>query len=350
MEDIAEGFLNELIRRSLIQVVNTFWENVTECRIHDLLRDLAVQKALEVNFFDIYDPRKHSISSLCLRHVIYSHGKRYVSLDLSNLKLRSIMFLDRDLCKIMSLKKFCNVFQHIYVLYLEIGVGTISIVPDVIGSLYHLKFLRLKDTHANYPETTDLRNLRHLVAWYSKPLKHISKLTSLQLLKGISCDQWKDVDLVNLGELRMLDITTSYSLNNIGNLKNLRTLLLGCKRDESFPALEFLSSCQKLYRLWLQGRIKKLPLSNPFPNSITMMVLLGSKLMEDPMPILGMLSNLRNLDICRAYEGKEITCSDNSFSQLEFLRLESLEKLERWHLPTRNWIRLKVLESMTVQS
>ncbi|KAG5569052.1 hypothetical protein H5410_058818 [Solanum commersonii] len=75
MEDIAEGFLNELIRRSLVQMAGAFWEEVTVCRVHDLLRDLAIQKALEVNFFDIYDPKSHSISSLCTRHVIHSQGE-----------------------------------------------------------------------------------------------------------------------------------------------------------------------------------------------------------------------------------------------------------------------------------
>uniref|UniRef100_A0A3Q7G2I6 NB-ARC domain-containing protein n=1 Tax=Solanum lycopersicum TaxID=4081 RepID=A0A3Q7G2I6_SOLLC len=44
MEDAAEGFLNELIRRRLIQVVDTVWEKVTECRVHDLLCHLAIQK------------------------------------------------------------------------------------------------------------------------------------------------------------------------------------------------------------------------------------------------------------------------------------------------------------------
>ncbi|XP_049381174.1 disease resistance protein RPP13-like [Solanum stenotomum] len=47
MEDVAEGYLNELIRRSLIQVVHTFWERVTACRVHDLLHDLAIQEASE---------------------------------------------------------------------------------------------------------------------------------------------------------------------------------------------------------------------------------------------------------------------------------------------------------------
>uniref|UniRef100_M1C8T7 EDNR2GH7 protein n=1 Tax=Solanum tuberosum TaxID=4113 RepID=M1C8T7_SOLTU len=46
MEDVAEGFLNELIRRSLVQVVDTFWEKVTDCRVHDLLRDLAIKKGI----------------------------------------------------------------------------------------------------------------------------------------------------------------------------------------------------------------------------------------------------------------------------------------------------------------
>ncbi|KAH0757054.1 hypothetical protein KY290_020547 [Solanum tuberosum] len=356
MEDVAEGFLNELIRRSLVQVAKTFWEKVTECRVHDLLRDLAIQKALEVNFFDIYDPRSHSISSLCIRHGIHSEGERYLSsLDLSNLKLRSIMFFDPDICNVF---QHIDVFRHLYVLYLDIKG---SVIPEAIGSLYHLKFLRLRgirDLPSSIgnlknlqtlavvnegrsfcqlpPKTVDLINLRHLVARYLEPLERISKLTSLQVLKGVCCDQWKDVDpvdLVNLRELSMHYISDSYSLNNISSLKNLSTLTLSSELNHSspFPSLEFLNSCQKLQKLWLKGRINKLPL---FPNSITMMLLWKSSLTEDPMPILGMLPNLRNLELEEAYEGKEIACSDNSFSQLELLTLNDLYNLERWHLGT----------------
>ncbi|XP_049392159.1 disease resistance protein RPP13-like isoform X5 [Solanum stenotomum] len=358
MEDVAEGFLNELIRRSLVQVANTFWERVTVCRVHDLLHDLAIQKALEVNFFDIYDPRSHSISSLCIRHVIHSEGERYLSLDLSNLKLRSIMFFDPDFRK-MSLINFRSVFQHLYVLYLEMHGGNVSIVPDAIGSLYHLKLLRLRGIRdvpssignlknlqtlvvdvgeytCQLPrETADLINLRHLVAQYSEPLVHISKLTSLQVVDGIHCDQWKNVDpvdLVNLRELSMNDIKKSYSLNNISSLTNLSTLTLFSEEVKSFPSLEFVNSCEKLQKLRLIGRIEKLP--DLFSNSITMMLLSFSVLTDDPMPILGMLPNLRNLNLVRAYEGKDIMCSDNSFSQLEFLHLEYLGKLARWDLGT----------------
>ncbi|KAK6790856.1 hypothetical protein RDI58_009937 [Solanum bulbocastanum] len=195
MEDVAEGFLNELIRRSLIQEVRSFWEKVTVCKVHDLLRDLAVQKAFDIKFFEIYDPKKHSISSLCIRHVIHGHGERYLSLDLSYLKLRSIMFFDPDFRNI-HLTNFSSVFRYIYVLYLDIGG---YVMTDVIGSLYHLKFLSLRgvcnipssisnlknlqtlfvDDHGGFSrlpqKTADLINLRHLVAPYSEPLKSFSQ-------------------------------------------------------------------------------------------------------------------------------------------------------------------------------
>ncbi|KAK3028649.1 hypothetical protein RJ639_037829 [Escallonia herrerae] len=45
MEDVAEDYINQLINRSLIQVAGRCWEKVVTCRVHDLLRDLAVRKA-----------------------------------------------------------------------------------------------------------------------------------------------------------------------------------------------------------------------------------------------------------------------------------------------------------------
>ncbi|KAH0757040.1 hypothetical protein KY290_020533 [Solanum tuberosum] len=77
MEDVAEDFLNELIRRSLVQEAKIFLEKVTKCRVHDLLRDLAIQKASDTNLFDIYHPRKHSKSSSCIRLAIHSQGESF---------------------------------------------------------------------------------------------------------------------------------------------------------------------------------------------------------------------------------------------------------------------------------
>ncbi|MCD7466129.1 triosephosphate isomerase [Datura stramonium] len=74
MEDAAEGCLNELIRRSLMQVENLRWEEVINCRIHDLLRDLAVQKALEKSYSlnNIGNLERHSTLILCCEMMNHS--------------------------------------------------------------------------------------------------------------------------------------------------------------------------------------------------------------------------------------------------------------------------------------
>ncbi|RVW22624.1 putative late blight resistance protein-like R1A-3 [Vitis vinifera] len=53
-EDIAEDYLYELIQRSMIQVADTRDdERVKSCRIHDLLRDLAISEAKEEKLFEV---------------------------------------------------------------------------------------------------------------------------------------------------------------------------------------------------------------------------------------------------------------------------------------------------------
>ncbi|KAM3305043.1 disease resistance protein RPP13 [Capsicum chacoense] len=366
MEDIAENFLHELISRSLIQVAETFFDKILTCRMHDLLRDLAVQKAMEVNLFDIYDPRLNSVTPFRLRHAIHAQTQRYLSLDLSKLKVRSILFFDKEFMNLDNSGKFmtfCTTFPHLYVLDLENIQFDGNELPNAIGNLVHLKLLGLSNTNVfklptsigklkklqtlkaliDYycscqlpPQVAQLTNLRHLVARYEVPLQ-VDKLTNLRTLKYIRCDQWKDTDasgLVNLQELGMEKIRKSYSLKSIGSLKNLTTLFLVCQHGETFPPLEPLSSCENLLRLWLSGGIEELADLNKLPKSITVLVLQSAGLVEDPMPILGKFPNVKHLKLSWAYKGKKITCKGNSFGQLETLQLDNLENLASWHLAT----------------
>ncbi|ESQ37462.1 hypothetical protein EUTSA_v10002770mg, partial [Eutrema salsugineum] len=54
MEDVARDYIEELIGRSLVEAVKRKRGSVNSCRIHDLHRDVAVKKAKEVNFVDLY--------------------------------------------------------------------------------------------------------------------------------------------------------------------------------------------------------------------------------------------------------------------------------------------------------
>ncbi|KAK4720693.1 hypothetical protein R3W88_010926 [Solanum pinnatisectum] len=202
---------------------------------------------------------------------------------------------------------------------------------DDRGFVHKLRFLsqeeswdlfrrKLLDVRAMVPEMESLakdmvekcRGLPLAIVVLSGLLSHKKGLNQWQKVKD---HLWK-----NIKEDKYIEISNilSFSYNDLDG--------------QSFPSLEFINCCEKLQKLWLDGRIEELP--HLFSNSITMMVLWESKLMEDPMPLLGMLPNLRNLELEEAYERKEIMCSDNSFSQLEFLHLDNLEKLERWDLGT----------------
>ncbi|KAK6916624.1 NB-ARC [Dillenia turbinata] len=55
LEETAEDYLHQLIDRSLIQVAKRRASRVTQCRVHDLLRDLAIEKARDLNFLHIFN-------------------------------------------------------------------------------------------------------------------------------------------------------------------------------------------------------------------------------------------------------------------------------------------------------
>ncbi|KAF3341818.1 disease resistance RPP13-like protein 3 [Carex littledalei] len=55
LEETAEGYLEDLVQRSLVQVkYRSSKGSIIYCSIHDLLRDLAIQKAKEDNFLVVY--------------------------------------------------------------------------------------------------------------------------------------------------------------------------------------------------------------------------------------------------------------------------------------------------------
>ncbi|KAL6322732.1 hypothetical protein AAG906_015418 [Vitis piasezkii] len=89
LEDIAEDYLYELIQRSMIQVADARVDGrVKSCRIHDLLRDLAISEAKEEKLFEVdenidVDVPPTSARRLCIHQNISPH--------LQNSNLRSLI-------------------------------------------------------------------------------------------------------------------------------------------------------------------------------------------------------------------------------------------------------------------
>ncbi|XP_078150602.1 disease resistance protein RPP13-like [Carex rostrata] len=68
MEDRAEKCLEELVQRCLIQVTKKSWNGYCKyCSMHDLLRDLAIHKAKEENFFTVFSKAEENVNQLAAR-------------------------------------------------------------------------------------------------------------------------------------------------------------------------------------------------------------------------------------------------------------------------------------------
>ncbi|XP_027153641.1 putative disease resistance protein At1g50180 isoform X2 [Coffea eugenioides] len=63
-ETAAYDDVERLCRRNMVQVAEmTIDERIKSCRVHDLLRDVAIRKAEDENFFQIHDTRDDKISA-----------------------------------------------------------------------------------------------------------------------------------------------------------------------------------------------------------------------------------------------------------------------------------------------
>jgi hypothetical protein len=85
----------------------------------------------------------------------------------------------------------------------------------------------------------------------------------------------------------------------IEKLNSLRSLTMKTEMlsfpDKVVDVEQVVQGCPRLHKLHIEGRINKLPYYQEFPPYLTKLTLWGSRLVEDPMPVLEKLPNLRVL-------------------------------------------------------
>ncbi|KAK0579578.1 hypothetical protein LWI29_028203 [Acer saccharum] len=399
MEEVAKDYINELINRSLIQEERRYWGRTSTCRVHDLLRDLAIDMAKKFNFLYIYDGIKDSnISSVippCPRQAIYCATERFLSLQ-SNSHSRSLFLFGFGDIEFATrgqwLVNMCRTFSYLRVL--DLGVRTSGyehhkifdntsgyehhkIFDKEIAKLIHLKYLgwykRLIDSSLIYnlqrlqtlviydtvrkarlpTEISRLQELRHLIGGFIGDWRlWIDNLTKLQTLRHVGLSIWAQIKTEKLVNLRELWVVGSFSkqevfcFDSIANLKSLRILVVGQKWDKiSFSSLQPLSGCPHLMDLRLNGKLEKLSedIHQVLPN-LECLCLAFSYLEDDPMPLLEKLPKLTVLYLDGGfYEGKKMMSSANGFQWLEILLLEVADETVEWQVEDGAFPRLKGL-------
>ncbi|XP_031274535.1 putative disease resistance RPP13-like protein 3 [Pistacia vera] len=341
MEEVAESYLKQLINRSLVQIEKRCWGRIATCRVHDLLRDLAIQKAKESNFAYFYDANIHStpppVILSCRRQAVYSEFETHLWFQHYNQLSRSFLIFkqkwDASLKLTQHLPPLFIKFRLLRVLDVEgspsknIGPLSKRSLSEEIGKLIHLKYLGLRNAYIyHFPssfvnlkrlqtldiygnqwifheipiEICKLQELKHLIGNFRGSLP-VDNLTNLQTLKYINIGCWSKINPEKLGSLRELRIISDWALPNefdlkpIGKLKSLQILsvMLPLRSDTSFASWQALAHCSCLVDLRLSGKIEELPrnMEQLLPN-LECLKLRSLFLRDDPMALLENLPNL----------------------------------------------------------
>ncbi|KEH33965.1 LRR and NB-ARC domain disease resistance protein [Medicago truncatula] len=311
LQEVAEGYLIELINRSLVQVSSLKIDGKAKgCRVHDLIRNMILEKSEDFNFCKhVSDDGQTSLSGIVRRLSITTIDdvfkecidKSHVrSLFCFGIKRMSPSF-DRGiptkyrLLKVFDFEDFVmnnipmNLGNFIHLKYLSImmSINAVEVVPKSIGMLQNLETLVLRGRYYfELPkEIRKLRKLRHLIG---------TELSLIHLKDGI-------------GEMKSLQTLRYVSLNMdgaaevikaLGKLKLIRDLgLLNVpKENESI----FSSSINEMLHLEKLSKIKEFP---------------------------EWMLDLQNLTVLSKYEGLQLHFQDGGFQKLKELEVSDCIEL-----------------------
>ncbi|CAA7025754.1 unnamed protein product [Microthlaspi erraticum] len=337
MEDVARYYIEELIDRSLVEAVRRERGKVVSCRIHDLLRDVAVRKAKELNFVNVYN-EQHSSTTSRREVVHYLRYNDYLCSTGVNKRMRSFLLFGerKEFAEVSYLKTITLKLKLLRVL----NLGGIHFfceenlpysIPDVIGGLIHLRYLGVGDTFM-IAFISNLQFLQTLDASgninYFQGRTDLCKLTSLRHVTGRFVGELLIGDAVNLQTLRSI---SSYSWSKLTKHELLKIFGFGDLTTMSKTTVDF-GSFSNLTKL----RVLKLDVEN-----ITL--LSESKEAVGYMDVI--LPSLESLTIVRANLEEDLMSVFQKFPRLEDLVLEECDYPGRkMSISAQGFCRLRKLE------
>ncbi|GLT52863.1 hypothetical protein SLA2020_261770 [Shorea laevis] len=331
LEEVAKEYLMELIHRNLVQfsLEELDYELQRKYRIHDLLHEIILSKARELNFCQVLEAGDTTF-----------HGKsRYLSIHEARenifetseySRVRSVfLFNISEMPRSFIIKLFKN-FKLLKVLDFE--DAPIDYLPQEVGNLFHLKYLSLRGTKVKILP------------------KSVGRLQNLQTLNLIETAVHElPIEIFRLYKLRHIlafshDFEIKSSVNSVRGVKvhegiaylnDLETLLLIEANHHGAQSVKMrfrltinfiTTSISRAYRS--KGAIREVAQLDSKLQSLVTLILRFTSLEEDPLPHVQALPNLITLTVYHAYDGEQLHFEEGGFRKLKRLTLRELKKLK----------------------
>ncbi|KAJ3708785.1 hypothetical protein LUZ61_012490 [Rhynchospora tenuis] len=381
LEDTAEDCLQQLFQRNMVQLLSNPYDSQRICRVHDLLRDLAIHEAEKINFVTIFrnpldvnhshrvtrrasiqsesdelikhiGPKTRSLSRLSGEYIIINPLNFAVFRLLRVLEIVRIHRTEiRGLEQLIHLKHVAITHCHEIKLHIESSLG------------------RLKNLETFDLDLTDLTEYFEPISlWTISTLRHVrtpfaqkwvlpfnANLRNLQTLETVkvSEESYKDGQFPCLNSLRKLRLNIERTsdaiapiLGTMSCLLSLEILCFGIPKELVYPTA--LPNYQDLQSLLLYGEWdKSVSLEErSFPRHLAKLVLYNSCLGQDPMPELGKLRSLKKLRLSFTVlgNGRHMICP-TGFPVLETLDVVYLDvdllRVEKGVMPKLKYLRIE---------
>ncbi|KAK1295949.1 putative disease resistance RPP13-like protein 3 [Acorus calamus] len=213
LEDFAGSYHDELVSRSLLQVVRFSvdpQDDDMNCKMHDLVRELAISMTRGEHIVGGERQQDRQQESMKVRRLSIFSVKEMKEIPerIKNEKcrLRSLLVFQSKGMKVIPENLYDNLkFLHV----LDLSNACFEYLPDSIGELVHLRYLNLYNTGI-----VELPN----------SICNLWQVQTLILLKSMNITKIPK-DLSQMQELRHLEVDGRVDIpEGIGKLTNLRTL------------------------------------------------------------------------------------------------------------------------------
>ncbi|KAL6603449.1 hypothetical protein ACP70R_043810 [Stipagrostis hirtigluma subsp. patula] len=399
IEDVGHNYLKELISRGMVCVVEKSSASqesmVKRVDIHQSLYALARFESQEGSFLDISDSTEIP-SSTTVRHLYIQNltAATYTHMEEASFpKLRSVTChfseywesraKEQQGSAVGDLSHHNHFLKHLgrskLLRAMELYGLQVKKLPDVIGSLIHLRYLYIRDSYlvelpstiANLvnlqtlhieetkvekvtPAFWKITMLRHIIANELRLPKSVGVLKNMQTLEGMVCvHPWHNNtsplhSMINLRLLKISGLTSHHWGALADAFKQLESLLEVHLTGDDIPFNLFTEfRMRRLQVLKLYGRIDVSTEETEglwTLTNLTMLELWYSKVNQGFINMIGKLPRLAELELVDAYEGEELVLSQESgFRNLTNLELHSLSGLSEWKIGSESLPKIETI-------
>ncbi|XP_019175691.1 PREDICTED: putative late blight resistance protein homolog R1A-3 isoform X3 [Ipomoea nil] len=349
IEEIAEEYLCDLIKRRLVQIhKRSLDRKIKSCMLHDSL-EFCLRKAIDEDILMVSEAEDNK----------FLEERRWVSREVgcwsitnSSLKTRSLFYFDENLylAKCWSLFSSLKLLRVLDLSFIKYWHG----MPSEIVNLVHLRYLALTTIGSVCnSQLFKLQNLQTLIlsAWTKEyQLQLPCDVLDLPWLRHVRFDKGSSSYLPNLVQenlqtLSWFKVTGRDSrTTNFTKVPNLKELGIYIEGEVLPNALDSLAQLCQLEKLKVKmGRVERFNLPNFFPSNLKQLTLSNTYLSWEDMDVIGKLPNLELLKLKDfAFCGPEWTPKDGEFLQLRFFLIERSD-LEHWNATANHFPVLECL-------